>query len=340
MRAFQIGSSLFTYPLQPGLAIEYLPSLIWGTSQPINIKLHNKWDEGSNILVHMSSSDPNISFTFPNGLDHYVFTGFAAESDDWTTNIHIFDSSSRARLNVPISIKISGTNFPDRDYTIYINITQNPNVISATIPLLQNETITSDIAVNNIDGVGDDELLVGTSAGRLIYYRNGVWAAATPTLANGIYISPSIGDINCDGEKEIVIIDIAGNIKVLNTAFTELRSYQSLIIEIAIGSLILEDVTNDNVLDIVYGTNEGSNSNVRVIDYYRNVRHSFFKDKNLVSALAVGDANHNSGYEIIASYYHIVTHYGITRNFLGFSVLNFNSNSQLIERSMLLYTNL
>lgn len=126
MREYLVGTHLFTYPLDPLLAEEEKPSMQWGTSQPINIKLHNKWIAGSNILVHVISSDTRISFTFPGGLDHYVFGGFAAESDDWTTNINITDNSTRVRLNVPISIKISGTNFPDRNYTIYINIILPP----------------------------------------------------------------------------------------------------------------------------------------------------------------------------------------------------------------------
>gem|GEM_PF-4832010 len=334
MREYQVGAQTFSYPINPLTLPQDMPSMVWGSSKSFRVKVHNKWEAGTNISIHLSSTDPNISFSYPNGIDHYVIGSIGAETDHWTSNMYIIDNSTRARLNVPIAVKISVAGVPDRDYTITINVLQNTNVTASIIELFPNETITTDIVVNDIDGNNNNEIFVGTSAGRLFCYRNGLWQLITTLLSYGILINPSIGDINGDGQKEIVVIDTAGNIRIFNNMFNLSRSYPCFSNETTIGSIVLEDVTDDNILDIIYSTNHGTGSFVRVIDFANNSQHEFSKDKNIVAALAVGDANHLPGHEIIVSYLHIVT-YGITRNLLGFSVLNLNSSSQLTELSFI-----
>lgn len=70
LRQYQIGpddiDDRYNYPLD-----EYvwnLPSMEWGSSQSIKLQIKNKWVAGTNVRVQMSTTDPNITFTYPGDI--------------------------------------------------------------------------------------------------------------------------------------------------------------------------------------------------------------------------------------------------------------------------------
>jgi len=303
LRQYQIGpddiDDRYDYPID-----EYvwnLPSMEWGSSQSIKLQIKNKWVAGTNVRVSMSTTDPNITFSYPGEIDRYSIGNIAAETTIWTENMWIRDWSNQVRTNIPITITIRANEMPDRVYILYINILQNTASIVSSITMLQGETITTDLVVSNLDGVGDDELLAGTSAGRLFCYKNNVWNHVG-TLPQSITVNPSIGDINADGHKEIVAVDLFGNVHVYDKTFAQLRTFPYSMNEVTVGSSILEDVTGDNILDIIYSTNGTSYSVVKVIDFVNLATLSHQTNMITLATPAVGDVDHESGYEIVVPY--------------------------------------
>jgi tetratricopeptide (TPR) repeat protein len=330
LRQYQIGTtSLYNYPLPNETLVNLLPSMEWGSSQSIKLQIKNKWAVGTNVRVQMSTTDPNITFTYPGDNDRYTIGNIAAETTVWTENMWIRDWSHQVRTNVPITISISANDMPNRVYTLSINVLQNTAAIVGSIAMLQGETITTDLVVSNLDGIGDDELLVGTSAGRLFCYKNNGWIHVG-TLPQGFSVNPAMGDINGDGQKEIVAIDSAGNVRVYNNSLVQLRSYQSQNNEKVTWSIAIEDVTGDNILDILYTTDRTNqslvNAGLRVIDYYNNTPYSYTTDRVIASPIAIGNVDNDPDYEIVIAYKDKYNVYGQLIDLKGcFGVYKFNN---------------
>jgi len=332
LRQYQIGADdvndRYNYPIDETTLVWNLPSMEWGSSQPVKLQIKNKWAAGTNVRVRLSTTDTNITFSYPGGSDRYSIGNINAGETIWTGNMWMRDWTNQVRTNVPITITISATGMPDREYTIYINVLQNTQTIVGTIAMLQGETITTDLVVSNIDGhTGDDELFVGTSAGRLFCYKNNVWIHVD-TLPQGFSVSPSVGDINADGQKEVVAIDPEGNVYVYDKNLTLLKEFPcSTVGEVVVGSSILEDVTGDGILDIIYCTTDTiPRSVVNVIDFAKNTNHKYqTMDMIIVAAPAIGDVDHHKGYEIVVPYKSLQT------SLFAFKVLKYNNGSLIAD---------
>ena len=332
LRQYQIGTAdPYSYPLPVSTQVWNLPSMEWGGSQSIKFQIKNKWVAGTNVRVSMSTTDPNITFSYPGEIDRYNIGNIAAETTIWTENMWIRDWSNQVRTNVPITITILANGMPDRVHTIYINVLQSSAAIVGSITMQPGETITTDLVVSNLDDIGDDELIVGTSAGRLFCYRNNVWIHVG-TLPQGFSVSPAIGDINADGHKEIVAIDSVGNVRVFSNSFVLLRPYPAESNEIVTWSVALEDVTGDNILDILYTTDRTNQSLVdaglRVIDFYTNNQYSYTSDRVIASPVAIGNVDSDTAYEVVIAYKNKYNASGQLINWGGcFGVFKFNNGT-------------
>lgn len=169
---------------------------------------------------------------------------------------------------------------------------------------------------------------MGTSAGRLFCYKNNVWNHVG-TLPQGFSVNPAVGDINADGHKEIVAIDSAGNVYAYNRMFVLLQTFPCSNNEVTVGTVTLEDITGDNILDIIYSTNRTAsstqNAGVRVIDYANLATYSHLTIMDILAAPAVGDVDHIPGYEIVVPYSDSYT------GFFRFKVLKFESGDLLVS---------
>ncbi|MDD2231139.1 MAG: hypothetical protein PHY48_17270, partial [Candidatus Cloacimonetes bacterium] len=305
LRKYWIGTNDYDYPLPDNTLVWNLPSMEWGSSQAIKLRIKNKWAQGSNVSIELSTTDPNITFSYPGENDSYGFGTIAAETTVDTANMWIWDWSNQVRHNVPITITISANGMPDRIYTVYMNILQSTSAIVASIDMLPGETFSTDLVVSNLGTGNEDELIVGTSAGRLFCYRNNTWNHIG-TLPQGVSVNPAVGDINADGYKEIVSIDSSGNVHVYDRFFTQMRTYPCFSNEITVGNVIMEDITGDNILDIIYATKRSGTSTqdagVRIIDFINNTQLSYLSNLVILAAPAVGDVDHIPGYEIVVPY--------------------------------------
>ena len=105
LRQYQIGTvPSYSYPLPENTLVNQLPSMEWGTSQTIKLQIKNKWVAGTNVRVNMSTTDPNITFSYPGDSDRYTIGNIAAETTIWTADMWIRDWSNQVRTNVPITI--------------------------------------------------------------------------------------------------------------------------------------------------------------------------------------------------------------------------------------------
>jgi flagellin-like hook-associated protein FlgL len=117
----------------------------------------------------------------------------------------------------------------------------------------------------NNDGY-DDIVIAGSSGIRiLISNGNGTFQTAiNPSISGASFSSsPSVGDINGDGFTDVAVADSGANIiySVLSNGDGTFRiggSFNTASMPTPIQNPILADLNNDNVLDIVTGTNAGN----------------------------------------------------------------------------------
>jgi len=136
LRQYWIGENEYAYPLPENTLLNQLPSMEWGSSQTIRLQIKNKWAQGSNVNIELSTTDPNITFSYPGENDRYSCGNIAAETTIETANMWIRDWSNQIRTNVPITISISANGMPGRIYTIYINMRHNSAAIIGSIAIV------------------------------------------------------------------------------------------------------------------------------------------------------------------------------------------------------------
>ena len=116
-----------------------------------------------------------------------------------------------------------------------------------------------------MDSDGKKEIFFGTDD-NLFYGFNsyGEQLNGFPFSTNGrIRSSPAIGDVDNDGEVEIVFGNSGGKLYILNHNGSQQLAYTQLgFIE---GAPVLSDIDNDGDLEIIFGTTTGSGGQIYVI---------------------------------------------------------------------------
>ena len=270
-----------------------------GLISAVKFQIKNKWAAGTNVRVRLSTLIP-YHFFVSGGSDRYSIGNIMLGKLSGQGICGCVTGQIGAH-KCSITITIQRNWHARWEYYLYQCAAKYANY-RWHYRNAQGETITTDLVVSNIDGhTGDDELFVGTSAGRLFCYKNNVWIHVD-TLPQGFSVSPSVGDINADGQKEVVAIDPEGNVYVYDKNLTLLKEFPcSTVGEVVVGSSILEDVTGDGILDIIYCTTDTiPRSVVNVIDFAKNTNHKYqTMDMIIVAAPAIGDVDHHKGYEIV-----------------------------------------
>ena len=139
---------------------------------------------------------------------------------------------------------------------------------SVSFPLSVHLDLTTDLmelkalvysqpAVADLDGDGEDEIIVGTSLGMLyaLSAKDGAVREGWPVVLGEVQSQAVVEDVNGDGRLDIVIGDGRGNVVLLNDKGGVLWSAQCS--GAVAQAATVADVDNDGVLDVLLGTSTG-----------------------------------------------------------------------------------
>ena len=307
LRSFQIGSDQFTYPIgdqEPG-------EMEWGSTQSMYLTLQNKWTDASTVYVTLDSTDPDLSFSSSTG-NPVVISNFTGDFTTITTPaITITDVGNSVRQDIPLTVTVEAATMSDREYTLYIDVIQNTSQVWLDLDLTTT-TLTSPIAVKDVDDDGEDDFVVGGTSGKVYYYNtnyNGADPAQELSMNSNHPVSckPAMGDINGDGYDEIVAGNDYGYIKVWDYQGNALTLTNNHVLGKIVHSIVLEDVTDDGYLDIIFATDRpdptyGYDPGVHVIDFHNDALYSYTNADIISAPLAVGDVDGDHDKEIVVVY--------------------------------------
>ena len=167
------------------------------------------------------------------------------------------------------------------------------------------------VTLANIDGIPGDEIIVSTNDSVYVVKGNGtiLWQAKLNGLAQW---PPTVGDINNDGQPEIIVASSyatqRGAIDVFDYQGNSLSGFPLVITRGPISCApALYDIDGDDYLDIVFGTRgyaaEQLDPMTRVINYLGAAVQGFPVSLGAVPAVtpSIADINHDGKPEIITA---------------------------------------
>jgi tetratricopeptide (TPR) repeat protein len=277
-----------------------------------------------NVEVHISLKNwwqPNLSITGYIEADETDEIEINENSASWGTinQYEIVENSGS------ITISEVGSSLRDVELILHLEITkQNGETYSqshpfivpvraqvsspfASVPISQNEEITTEMTIGDIDNDGLDEMIVGSSFengtdGNIYLYDNGTFTSLS-TVNNPVTAKIAFADLTEDGNKEIIAVDITNMIYIWdnegNIISTTEVDCDSII------SIVIEDVNDDGKLEIVGNGNYPSGIFI-ITSEFVNPDPIFIpmnQTGNIVSEISVGNVDANLGKEGIFLFY-------------------------------------
>lgn len=221
----------------------------------VSIALRNLWINAENVIGNLTSDDPYVTFSYGSGLDHSIWGDISANVSIYNSIpifLRITDGPSR---QINFTLSISGDNMPLKtiDFQLQVN-----NIYGSVTDLLeQGEQIQQHNVCKDINFDGFDEIVMYTNLGQIFIVdsHNG----GRIRTSRKMECPPALGDIDSDGEYEIVCgtADDADVNHIVNNDVLVYKPDGTLDYHISVeGKVInitLEDVNGDGQLDIIAG---------------------------------------------------------------------------------------
>lgn len=270
----------------------------------VSIALRNLWINAENVIGNLTSDDPYVTFSYGSGLDHSIWGDISANVSIYNSIpifLRITDGPSR---QINFTLSISGDNMPLKtiDFQLQVN-----NIYGSVTDLLeQGEQIQQHNVCKDINFDGFDEIVMYTNLGQIFIVdsHNG----GRIRTSRKMECPPALGDIDSDGEYEIVCgtADDADVNHIVNNDVLVYKPDGTLDYHISVeGKVInitLEDVNGDGQLDIIAGLRKDRDNygidGLVVINTITQQSYIYNTGYRVQSSLSVGDVDNDGVSEI------------------------------------------
>lgn len=270
----------------------------------VSIALRNLWINAENVIGNLTSDDPYVTFSYGSGLDHSIWGDISANVSIYNSIpifLRITDGPSR---QINFTLSISGDNMPLKtiDFQLQVN-----NIYGSITDLLeQGEQIQQHNVCKDINFDGFDEIVMYTNLGQIFIVdsHNG----GRIRTSRKMECPPALGDIDSDGEYEIVCgtADDADVNHIVNNDVLVYKPDGTLDYHISVeGKVInitLEDVNGDGQLDIIAGLRKDRDNygidGLVVINTITQQSYIYNTGYRVQSSLSVGDVDNDGVSEI------------------------------------------
>ncbi|TES92173.1 MAG: T9SS type A sorting domain-containing protein [Candidatus Cloacimonadota bacterium] len=161
--------------------------------------------------------------------------------------------------------------------------------------------------MTDLDGDGIMEIMAGSTSGEFKLWDidgNIIWEKSGLGM---IQSKPAIGDIDLDGEKEIVITNRTNTIYIWNFDGSNHPGWPAYVGETSgLKSPVLFDLDGDDTLEIILGERDYPKGKINVFKQNGTLLWSDTLDYMCVATPAVGDIDNDSIFEIVAASYYSI----------------------------------
>ncbi|MBD3224684.1 MAG: S8 family serine peptidase [Caldithrix sp.] len=224
-----------------------------GESGTIELTIANaeNWQAANNVNVTLSSASPYITFPDDNANFGNIPSGSAATN---TSDALEFTFTSDAPLQeIFIDVTIQANQSGDYPYEVIEQISVTPKMNQMGFPVLTSSEITLAVACDSLLGTAAKHIVVITEEDSLYALdSNGSVLTGFPVYVEFTTAAPAVADVDQDGQKEIVIGNRYGDLRIYDNDGT-------LAMEKVVGEQIHNEIAIDNLdsdaeLEIVFGT--------------------------------------------------------------------------------------
>ena len=210
------------------------------------------WPTATNIALTLSTEEPSITI-----LDDYDFIEIIDTDDSYTNTSSPFTAvvSSNASLrDYEFQLNITADSDEEGSYENSFDFEVNVSLNQANFPVLVNNQLAATPTIIDLENAGNGkEILVAEYWGQVSTIDNNGnqlpgWQY---DMGNQIWGTPAIGDLDGDGENEIVLTSKNGKAVILDINGNELLEYDAG--QFLMGTPALGNLDMDEDLEIVFG---------------------------------------------------------------------------------------
>ncbi len=275
----------------------------------MDIQLKNWWVENTNGFSGiLTTDDPDIEIIHGEANWDIISQNGTAFSNHTLS----FEDHSSIPRDILFKLTVEYDNIVE-DLYFKVHRQVNYNVYKITI---QNRKPTSELIIGDMDRDDIEEIALTTKDSLNCYYVNLIAQGSISEYQIQAIstVKPAFADINYDGIKELVVIDNAGNLYILNKYLQIIHS-TNVFSNYQVQSFVVEDLNDDGLFDITMLLKFTVNNNVswkirslvmqenfsyEVYDYYVPTGYTVLS-KNL----AVGNVDLAPQYEVLFVQSHI-----------------------------------
>lgn len=268
-----------------------------GESGFIQLTLLNDslWIKSDNTQIDIFSSSSSISFGDIKANYGDIHPGTVITNLDDPLDFKVSMSASLEPIDIIVTIKSNQQN--DYPYTMSDTIQVQPKLNQSGFPVLKKHNITLPVACDSLYGTNEKHVIILPDNDSLyVFNADGSNLTGFPVYVGYTTIVPIIADMNSNGQKEIVIINNAGDLKIFtNSGATILEKSVSQQI---LGDAAVANTDADLDLEIIFGT---MNGDLFIMDIDGSVPDGFPRSVNspIPKGVAVGDITGDHLPEII-----------------------------------------
>ena len=228
-----------------------------GESGYIRLTLANKptWLKSEDTKVTISSVSPAISFSDQNADFGEIADGSKRVNIDDNLSFTISDEASLEPIN--IFVKISANQSSEYPYEITDTVRIQPKLNQKGFPVMAGYSIQKPVTCDSLFGTSEKYVItIADNDSLYVFNADGSILSGFPVYTGPVSVAPVIADINSNGQKEIVVINLMGVVRIFSSSGSTLLE-QSLNQQVH-GNVAVANMDADLDLEIILGTMSGN----------------------------------------------------------------------------------